>query len=161
MYYLKYVIKDSDQSIVIATTRPETIFADSAIVVHPDDDRYKKLKGKVAIIPGTDREIPILEDSYVDISTGSGAMKVTPYHDINDYEIGKRLNLDVQSTMNLDGTMNELAHKYVGLDRFIARKQLITDLKDADLVVKIEEHIHNVGHSERTNVIIEQIVSEQ
>ncbi len=160
-YHLKYYLEDSDTYLEVATTRPETLFGDKAVAVHPDDERYKDFIGKNVIIPGTDIKIPVVADEYVEMEFGTGVVKITPAHDPNDYEVGLRHNLEMPIVMNLDGTMNELAGKYNGLDRFECRKQLINDLQAANLVIKIEDYTHNVGHSERTGVVVETILSKQ
>ena len=160
-YHIKYPFKDGEGAIEIATTRPETMLGDTAIVVNPNDDRYKHLIGKSVILPIIGRELPIIGDDYVDIEFGSGAMKVTPAHDPNDFEIGERHQLEKINVMNEDGTMNELAGKYNGLDRFECRKQLIEDLKETGELIKIEEHVHSVGHSERSGAVVEPYLSTQ
>ena len=160
-YYFKYPFVDGDGGVVIATTRPETMFADQAIMVHPDDPRYKNLIGKKVYIPSTTIEIPIIADEYVDMNFGSGCVKVTPAHDPNDFEVGKRHNLKMPLCMNDDGTMNEMAHKYQGLDRFECRQKLVEDLQEMGLFIKKETIIHSVGHSERTGVVVEPRLSKQ
>jgi valyl-tRNA synthetase len=160
-YYFKYMLEDGSGYLEIATTRPETMYADTALMVHPEDERFTEYVGKKAFIPGTDRLIPIITDSYVDMEFGTGCVKVTPAHDPNDFEVGKRHNLDMPLCMNDDGTMNEMAHKYAGMDRFECRKACVKDLKEAGLCPKIEKLIHNVGHSERTGVIVEPRLSKQ
>jgi valyl-tRNA synthetase len=160
-YYFKYVLEDGSDYLEIATTRPETMYGDTALMVHPNDDRYKHYVGKKAYIPGTDRLIPIITDEYVDMEFGTGVVKVTPAHDPNDFEVGKRHNLEMLLCMNEDGTMNHLAHKYEGMDRFECRKACVKDLKDAGLCTKIETIVHSVGHSERTGVIVEPRLSYQ
>lgn len=161
LYYMKYPIVDSDSYIVVATTRPETCFADTAIMVHPEDKRFKNLIGKKAIIPLTDVEIPIISDDYVDMDFGTGAVKVTPAHDPNDYEVGIRHNLEMPLCMTSKGIMNEMAFKYEGMDRFTCRKEFVNDLAENGLIEKIEEHLHSVGFSERTDVAIEPRLSLQ
>ncbi|WP_008826318.1 valine--tRNA ligase [Haloplasma contractile] len=160
-YYFKYMFENSDEYLTIATTRPETMFGDVAVAVHPEDDRYKDLVGKNVLIPGNKKPIPIITDSYVDMEFGTGAVKITPAHDPNDFEIGNRHDLERLICMNQDGTMNDLAHPYTGMDRFKCRKQLVKDLEDALLVIKIDKHVHSVGHSERTGVIVEPYLSKQ
>ena len=160
-YYFKYPFVDGDGGVVIATTRPETMFADQAIMVHPDDPRYKDIIGKKVYIPSTTIEIPIIADEYVDMNFGSGCVKVTPAHDPNDFEVGKRHNLKMPLCMNDDGTMNEMAHKYQGLDRFECRQKLVEDLQEMGLFIKKETIIHSVGHSERTGVVVEPRLSKQ
>ena len=160
-YYFKYPFVDGDGGVVIATTRPETMFADQAIMVHPDDPRYKDIIGKKVYIPSTTIEIPIIADEYVDMNFGSGCVKVTPAHDPNDFEVGKRHNLKMPLCMNDDGTMNEMAHKYQGMDRFECRQKLVEDLQEMGLFIKKETIIHSVGHSERTGVVVEPRLSKQ
>lgn len=160
-YYLKYKFVNKEGYLEVATTRPETCFGDVCLVVHPEDSRALQLKDELVIIPGTDRQIPIILDDYVDPEFGSGIVKITPAHDPNDFMVGKRHDLEMPIVMNLDGTMNQYAGKYEGLDRFDCRKQYISDLQNLDLIIKIDEHIHNVGHSERTNVVVEPILSKQ
>lgn len=160
-YYFKYPFVDGDGDVVIATTRPETMFADQAIMVHPDDPRYKDLIGKKVYIPSTTIQIPIIADEYVDMNFGSGCVKVTPAHDPNDFEVGKRHNLKMPLCMNDDGTMNEMAHKYQGMDRFECRQKLVEDLQEMGLFIKKETIIHSVGHSERTGVVVEPRLSKQ
>lgn len=161
MYYFKYQIVDSDEQLIIATTRPETMFADQAIFVHPDDERYTHLVGKKAINPANGEALPIMADSYIDMSFGTAVMKCTPAHDPNDFALAKKYNLEMPICMNDDGTMNELAHKYAGMDRFACREALVADFKAAGVVDHIEKHMHQVGHSERSNAIIEPYLSKQ
>lgn len=161
MYYFKYQIVDSDEQLIIATTRPETMFADQAIFVHPDDERYTHLVGKKAINPANGEALPIMADSYIDMSFGTAVMKCTPAHDPNDFALAKKYNLEMPICMNDDGTMNELAHKYAGMDRFACREALVADFKAAGVVDHIEKHIHQVGHSERSNAIVEPYLSKQ
>lgn len=161
LYYFRYPMVDGFSYMVIATTRPETMFADQALMVHPDDERYQKFIGKKVYIPGTETIIPIIADSYVDPSFGTGVVKVTPAHDPNDFEVGKRHGLNMPLCMNEDGTMNELAGKYVGMDRFECRKAVTKDLQDINLVEKIEDYVHSVGYSERTKVMVEPRLSLQ
>ncbi len=160
-YHFNYPFVDGTGYVTIATTRPETMFADQAIMVHPDDERYKDLVGKEVYIPGTDVKIPVIADSYVDMEFGTGCVKVTPAHDPNDFEVGKRHGLPMPLCMNDDGTMNEMAGKYAGQDRFECRKNLIEDLTVTGLFVKKETMIHSVGHSERTGVVVEPRLSKQ
>ena len=162
LYKVSYKIADTaDEWITIATTRPETILGDTAIAVHPDDPRYAHLHGKKAIVPLINREIPIIADTYVDIAFGTGALKVTPAHDINDYEIGLRHQLEVIDVLNADGSMSEAAQMFVGLDRDVARKAMFEALTEAGHIVSTEELIHNVGRSERTRVVVEPRLSLQ
>ena len=159
--HVKYQVEGSTDYIVIATTRPETIMGDSAVAVHPDDPRYAKFKGKKVIVPIVNRAVPIIFDDYVDIEFGTGALKVTPAHDTNDYDIGKRHNLETIDVLNPDGTLSEEAQVYVGEDRVVARKKVIRDLEHAGLIDKIEDYHHSVGRSERTNAVIEPRLSLQ
>lgn len=160
-YHFKYPFADGEGYIEIATTRPETMLGDTAIVVHPDDARYKEVIGKNVILPIVGREIPVLADEYVDQEFGSGAMKVTPAHDPNDFEIGNRHDLERIVVMDESGCMNQEAGKYAGLDRFECRKQLVKDLLDQGLVIKIDDHVHSVGHSERSGAVVEPYLSTQ
>ena len=160
-YHFIYPFVDGEGGLEIATTRPETMFGDTAVMVHPDDERYQKYIGKEVYIPGTTRKIPVISDKYVEIGFGTGVVKVTPAHDPNDFEVGNRHNLERIICMNEDGTMNSLAGKYAGMDRFECRKQLVKDLQDAGLCPSIEKMVHSVGHSERTGVIVEPRLSKQ
>ena len=160
-YYFNYPFVEGNGAVTIATTRPETMFADQAVMVNPNDERYKSIIGKMVRIPGTDIVIPVIADEYVDIEFGTGCVKVTPAHDPNDYEVGKRHNLAMPLCMNDDGTMNDMAGKYKGMDRFECRKALIADLKKEGLFLKEEKMIHSVGHSERTGVVVEPRLSKQ
>jgi valyl-tRNA synthetase len=160
-YHMKYPLADGTGHIEIATTRPETMLGDTAVAVHPEDTRYKHLIGKSVILPITNREIPIVADDYVDMEFGSGAVKITPAHDPNDFEIGNRHNLERILVMNEDGSMNANAKKYQGMDRFECRKQIVKDLKEQGVLFKIEEHLHSVGHSERSNAVVEPYLSTQ
>jgi valyl-tRNA synthetase len=160
-YHLRYPLADGSGHIEIATTRPETMLGDSAVAVHPEDERYNHLIGKTVILPITGRVIPIVGDDYVDMEFGSGAVKITPAHDPNDFEIGNRHNLERILVMNEDGTMNEKAGKYQGLDRFECRKQIVKDLQEQGVLFKIEEHLHSVGHSERSGAVVEPYLSTQ
>lgn len=161
LYHMKYPLADGSGTIEIATTRPETMLGDTGIAVHPDDDRYKNLIGKKAILPIVGRELEIVADDYVDMAFGSGAVKITPAHDPNDFEIGNRHGLQRILVMNEDGTMNENAGKYQGMDRFECRKQIIKDLQQNGVLTAIEEHIHSVGHSERSDAVVEPYLSTQ
>ncbi len=161
LYYFRYPFKDDKGHMVIATTRPETMFADQALMVHPEDTRYSHLVGKTVLIPGTSVEIPIITDPYVDQSFGTGVVKVTPAHDPNDFEVGKRHGLAMPLCMNEDGTMNQMAHQYEGMDRFTCRKHVINDLTALGLVEKIEDYVNNLGYSERTGVVVEPRLSLQ
>lgn len=163
MYSVKYQIKDSDEFVVIATQRPETIMGDSAIAVNPKDERHKHLIGKKALVPFINREIPIIGDDYVELDFGTGCLKVTPAHDPNDYEIGQRHDLEIIDTIDLDGTLNEKCEipNYVGKDRFVIRKQIVKDLKEAGLLVEEKEFTTRIGRSERTNSVVEPKLSLQ
>ncbi|XJZ26385.1 valine--tRNA ligase [Bacillota bacterium Lsc_1132] len=160
-YHMRYPLADGSGAIEIATTRPETMLGDTAVAVHPDDERYKHLIGKTVILPIVGREIPIVGDDYVDMEFGSGAVKITPAHDPNDFEIGNRHNLERILVMNEDGTMNEKAGKYQDLDRFECRKQIVKDLQEQGVLFKIEDHMHSVGHSERSGAVVEPYLSTQ
>lgn len=160
-YHMNYPLADGSGSIEIATTRPETMLGDTAVAVHPKDERYKHLIGKTLTLPIVGREIPIVADEYVDMDFGSGAVKITPAHDPNDFEVGNRHNLERILVMNEDGTMNELAGKYEGMDRFECRKQIVKDLQESGVLFKIEEHMHSVGHSERSGAVVEPYLSTQ
>lgn len=161
LYYIRYAIENSDEYLTIATTRPETIMADVAICVHPEDSRFSHLKGKKALIPLIERAIPIIEDDYVDREFGTGCLKITPAHDINDYEIGLRHKLEVIDILNDDGTLNEKAQILIGEDRFVARKKIAKLLNVANQLEKEESYTSNVGHSERTDAVIEPRLSMQ
>ncbi|SEQ14333.1 valyl-tRNA synthetase [Virgibacillus subterraneus] len=160
-YHMRYSIKDSAETIEIATTRPETMLGDTAIAVHPSDNRYSHLIGKTVVLPIVGREIEIVADEYVDMELGSGAVKITPAHDPNDFEIGNRHDLERVLVMHEDGSMNENAGKYEGLDRFECRKQIVKDLQDQGVLFNIEERIHQVGHSERSGAVVEPYLSTQ
>ncbi|PXW90041.1 valyl-tRNA synthetase [Streptohalobacillus salinus] len=160
-YHMKYPLKDGSGHIEIATTRPETMLGDTAVAVHPKDERYQHLIGKQVVLPIIGREIDIVADDYVDMAFGSGAVKITPAHDPNDFEIGNRHNLERVLVMHEDGTMNERAGKYEGMDRFDCRKAIVKDLQDAGVLFKIEEHMHAVGHSERSGAVVEPYLSTQ
>lgn len=161
LYYIAYNIEDSKEKLTVATTRPETILGDTAICVNPKDQRYKHLKDKKAIIPLINKAIPIIFDDYVDMEFGTGALKITPAHDINDYTIGDKHGLEIIDILNDDGTLNKSAQLYVGKDRFVVRKEIAIELEKKDLLIKTEEHINKVGFSERTDTIIEPKLSMQ
>lgn len=160
-YHMRYPLTDGSGTIEIATTRPETMLGDTAVAVHPEDERYAHLIGKTVTLPIVGREIPIVGDDYVDMEFGSGAVKITPAHDPNDFEIGNRHDLPRVLVMNEDGTMNENALAYEGLDRFECRKQIVKDLQEMNVLFKIEEHMHSVGHSERSGAVVEPYLSTQ
>lgn len=161
LYYFNYHLIDSDETVTIATTRPETILGDTAICINPNDPRYSHLKGKKAIVPMVNREIPIIEDEYVDIEFGTGCLKVTPAHDLNDYELGLKHNLEVIDIFNDNGTLNEKAGFFVNEDRFVVRKKMVKALKESGHFLKDEDITNNVGYSERTDVVIEPKLSAQ
>ncbi|MDP4094911.1 MAG: valine--tRNA ligase [Bacillota bacterium] len=160
-WHIKYPVKDSDEYIVVATTRPETMLGDTAVAVHPDDERYRHLVGKTVILPLVNKEIPIIADEYVEKEFGTGAVKITPAHDPNDFEVGLRHNLAQIRVMDDNAVMNEYAGKYQGMDRYEARKQMVEDLKDLGLLIKIQPHTHNVGSCYRCHTVIEPIISKQ
>ena len=160
-YHIKYFIEGTDEYLEVATTRPETLFGDTAVAVSPKDERYKKYVGKNVILPIVNKKIPVIEDEHADPEFGTGVVKITPAHDPNDFEVGNRHNLERIKVINPNGTMNENAGKYQGLDRFECRKELINDLKNQNLLIKIEEITHNVGHSERTDAMVEPYLSKQ
>jgi len=161
LYHIRYKIEDSDEWVAIATTRPETILGDTAICIHPDDDRYKQLKGKSALVPLIDRPIPFIYDDYVDMEFGTGALKVTPAHDVNDYNLGVKHNLETIDILNDDGTLNEKAQLYIGEDREEARKNIVVELEEKGFLIKTEQLTHSVGFSERTDAVIEPKLSMQ
>ena len=160
-WHIKYPVKDSDEFVVIATTRPETLLGDTAVAVNPKDERYKNLVGKMLILPLVGREIPVIADEYVDMEFGTGCVKITPAHDPNDFEVGKRHNLEQIKVMNDDATINRFGGKYEGMDRYEARRAIIDDLQAEGLLVKIEEHSHNVGTCYRCGTTVEPITSDQ
>ena len=160
-YHIKYFIKGTDEYLDVATTRPETLFGDTAVAVNPSDDRYKHLIGKTVILPIVNKEIPIVGDYHADPKFGTGCVKITPAHDPNDYEVGMRHNLPRVVVMNLDATMNENAPGYEGMSREECREKLVEDLKKQDLLISIEEMTHNVGHSERSDAVVEPTLSKQ
>lgn len=160
-YHMKYPLADGSGYVEVATTRPETMLGDSGVAVHPEDERYQHLIGKKVILPIVGREIPIVADDYVDKEFGTGVVKMTPAHDPNDFEVGNRHDLERILVMNEDGTMNAKAGKYEGMDRFECRKQIVKDLQDQGVLIKIEEHMHSVGHSERSGAVVEPYLSTQ
>ncbi|MBQ3142757.1 MAG: valine--tRNA ligase [Bacilli bacterium] len=160
-YHIKYMIEDSSDYLEVATTRPETLFGDTAVAVNPNDERYKHLIGKNVILPILDKKIPVIGDEHADMEFGTGIVKITPAHDPNDFEVGNRHNLERIVVINPNGTMNKNAGKYEGLDRFECRKELIKDLEVKNLLIEVEDITHNVGHSERTGVMIEPYLSKQ
>lgn len=161
LVHVKYKLKDSDTYLTIATTRPETIMGDTAVCVNPNDERYTHLKGKTVIVPVVNREVPVIFDDYVDATFGTGVLKVTPAHDINDFNLGQKHKLPTIDALNADGTISAAAGAYVGMDRFACRKQIIKDLEEQDLIEKIEEIKNKVGYSERTDAVIEPRLSLQ
>lgn len=161
LYHLRYPLKDGTGYIEVATTRPETMLGDTAVAVHPEDDRYQHLIGKTVILPIVGREIPIVADDYVDREFGSGAVKITPAHDPNDFELGQRHSLPQVLVMDESGKMNENADIYQGQDRFECRKNIVRDLQEQGVLFKIEEHMHSVGHSERSGAVVEPYLSTQ
>ena len=160
-YHIKYYIEGEEDYLEIATTRPETLFGDTAVAVNPKDERYKKYIGKNVILPIVNKKIPVVADMHADPEFGTGVVKITPAHDPNDFEVGERHNLERIVVINPNGTMNKNAGKYEGLDRFECRKQLTNDLKAQNLLLEVEEITHNVGYSERTNVMVEPYLSKQ
>lgn len=161
LFYLKYKIEGTEDFLTVATTRPETIFGDVAVCVNPNDERYHHLKGKNVIVPIVNRVIPIIEDDYVDIEFGTGALKITPAHDINDYEIGQRHNLPIIDSMDNDAVLNEHGMHYQGMGRFTVRKEIAKELEKNDLLLKAEDYVNKVGTSERTGAVIEPKISVQ
>jgi valyl-tRNA synthetase len=160
-YHIKYYLENSNDYLEIATTRPETLFGDTAIAVNPKDTRYKHLVGKKVMLPIANKLIPIIEDDYVDMEFGTGIVKITPAHDLNDFEVGNRHNLERIKCIDPNGVMNNYAYHYSGLDRFVCRKELVNELKEKDLIVKIESIKHSVGHSERSDAVVEPYLSKQ
>ena len=160
-WHIKYPVIDSDEYLEIATTRPETLLGDTAVAVNPKDERYCHLVGKKLLLPLVNREIPIVADDYVDMEFGTGAVKITPAHDPNDYEVGKRHNLDQIRVMDDKGYINELGGKYKGLERYEARREIVKDLEEQGFLVKIKPHIHNVGCHDRCGTVVEPIISKQ
>lgn len=161
LYYLTYKIENSDETVTIATTRPETILGDTAICINPNDERFSHLKGKKAIVPLVNRAVPIIEDDYVDMEFGTGCLKVTPAHDENDKAIGERHNLEVIDIFNDDASLNSFGMHYQGMDRFEARKAMVKELEDLGILIKTETHINKIGTSERTGAVIEPKLSDQ
>lgn len=161
IWHIKYPIKDSEEFIVIATTRPETMLGDLAVAVNPNDERYQHLVGKTVILPLVNREIPIIADEYVDMEFGTGAVKITPSHDPNDFEVGERHGLGQYIIMNEDATINENGGIYAGLDRYEARKRIVEDLKEKGYLMEVKDHDHAVGHCERCSTVVEPLISKQ
>jgi len=161
LYYLKYKIEGEDNFVVVATTRPETILGDTAVCVHPEDERYSHLKGKKVVIPIVNRAVPIIFDEYVDREFGTGALKITPAHDINDYTLGLKHKLDSIDIFNDNGALNQFGMQYEGMDRFDCRKKIVEDLREEDLMFKEEDYVNKIGCSERTDAVIEPKLSVQ
>ena len=161
LYYINYTIKGTDEALTIATTRPETLLGDTAICIHPDDKRFEHLKGKKAIVPICNRVVPIIEDTYVDIEFGTGCLKITPAHDMNDKIIGEKHRLEVIDIFNEDATLNKNGLHYQGEDRFVVRKKIVEELEQIKALVKVEPHLHKIGISERTRAVVEPRVSVQ
>ena len=161
LYYLKYQVEGSEEFLTVATTRPETIFGDVAICINPNDERYTHLKGKKVIVPIVNRVIPIIEDDYVDIEFGTGALKITPAHDVNDYEIGQKHNLPMIDILDDDANLNEHGFHYAGKNRFEVRKAIAKELEEKNLLLKAEDYVNKVGTSERTGAVIEPKISQQ
>jgi valyl-tRNA synthetase len=161
LYYIKYPVAGTNDFLIVATTRPETLLGDTAICINPNDPRHQHLKGKKAIVPIVNREVPVIEDEYVDLEFGTGCLKVTPAHDMNDNELGKKHQLDVINVMNDDGTINAIGGKYEGKDRFVVRKEIVKELESLGLLEKIEDLKNSIGYSERTDAVIEPRLSLQ
>lgn len=161
LWHIKYPVVGSDEYLTFATTRPETMLGDTAVAIHPEDERYRHLSGKKVMLPLMDRELPIVEDTYVDMEFGTGVVKITPAHDPNDFEVGKRHNLPEINIMNDDATINENGGKFAGMDRYEARKAIVEELKEMGLLVKIEDHPHNVGTHDRCKTTIEPMIKKQ
>ena len=160
-WHINYPIKDSDKFVEIATTRPETLLGDTALAVNPDDERYQDIIGKTVILPLVGREIPVIADAYVDKEFGTGVVKITPAHDPNDFEVGRRHNLPEINILNDDATINENGGKYAGMDRYEARRVMVEELKEQGLLVKIEDHVHNVGTHDRCGTTVEPMIKQQ
>ena len=160
-WHINYPIKDSDKFVEIATTRPETLLGDTAVAVNPNDERYKDLVGKMLVLPLVDKEIPVIADDYVSIDFGTGCVKITPAHDPNDYEVGLRHGLEQIRVIDERGIINENGGKYCGMDRYEARKQIVKDLEELGLLVKVVPHKHNVGTCQRCHTVVEPMISRQ
>ena len=162
LYYVRYkILGSNDEWLTIATTRPETILGDTAICINPDDERYKHLKGKKAIVPLVNREIPVIFDEYVDMDFGTGCLKITPAHDTNDYNLGIKYDLEILNILDEDAKLNKTAQLFVGMDRFDARKAIEKELEGSGYLIKVEDHINKIGFSERTDAVIEPRLSLQ
>jgi valyl-tRNA synthetase len=159
LWHIKYPVEGSDEFLVVATTRPETMLGDTGVAVHPEDERYAALVGKNVMLPLMNRVIPLFADEYVDREFGTGAVKVTPAHDPNDFDMGRRHHLEEIAVINLDGTMNEMAGAYAGLDRYECRRRIVDDLQACDLLLATEDHRHAVGHCQRCDTVIEPLIS--
>ncbi len=160
-WHIKYQVAGSDEFLEVATTRPETLLGDTAVAVHPEDDRYKHLIGKNVILPLVNKEIPIIADAYVEMEFGTGVVKITPAHDPNDFEVGKRHNLPEINVMNDDATINDNGGKYAGMDRYEARKLMVSELKELGQLVKVADHVHNVGTHDRCHTTVEPLIKQQ
>ena len=160
-WHIKYPIAGEDGFVEIATTRPETMLGDTAVAVHPDDERYKHLIGKNIILPLVNKEIAVVADEYVDKEFGTGVVKITPAHDPNDFEVGQRHNLEEINIMNDDATINDNGGKYAGMDRYQARKEIVKDLEEQGLLVKVKDHSHNVGSHDRCDTVVEPLIKPQ
>ena len=160
-WHINYPVEGSDEMVEIATTRPETMLGDTAVAVHPDDERYKHLIGKNVILPIVNKTIPVVADEYVDKEFGTGVVKITPAHDPNDFEVGKRHNLEQINIMNDDATINENGGKYAGMDRYEAREAIVNELKELGLLVRIEDYNHNVGTHDRCKTTVEPLIKQQ
>ena len=160
-WHIKYFVKDSDEYVVVATTRPETLFGDTAVAVNPEDERYRHLVGKKVIVPFVNREIPIITDEYADMEKGTGCVKITPAHDPNDFLVGQRHDLEQINVMNQDATLNEIAGKFCGMDRYEARKLVVKELEEMGVLVKVEPTVHNVGTCYRCGTTVEPLISDQ
>ncbi len=160
-WHIKYFVKDSDEYVVVATTRPETLFGDTAVAVNPEDERYKHLVGKCVVVPFVNREIPVITDEYADMEKGTGCVKITPAHDPNDFLVGQRHDLEQINVMNDDATLNEIAVHFCGMDRYAARKQIVEELEAMGALVKVEPTVHNVGECYRCGTTIEPLISDQ
>lgn len=160
-WHIKYQVAGTEEFLEVATTRPETLLGDTAVAVHPEDDRYKHLIGKNVILPLVNKEIPIIADTYVEMEFGTGVVKITPAHDPNDFEVGKRHNLPEINVMNDDATINENGGKYVGMDRYEARKLMVSELKELGQLVKVADHVHNVGTHDRCHTTVEPLIKQQ
>ena len=160
-WHIKYFVKDSDEYVVVATTRPETLFGDTAVAVNPEDKRYAHLVGKTVIVPFVNREIPVITDEYADMEKGTGCVKITPAHDPNDFLVGERHNLEQINVMNDDATLNEVAGKFCGMDRYAAREAIVKELEESGALLKVEPTVHNVGVCYRCGTTVEPLISDQ